>query len=402
MQGAEHSSCGNQAHWRQPLATSLRAVPGSRLRRLRSLSPVAGARLQPCPVAGPPLLDLASNDYLGLSRHPAVVAAAQAATKNEGLGAGASRLVTGTRPGHATLESALAGWLGRQQVLLFPSGFQANLAAVQALADRHSLVLADRLIHHSLLAGVRLSGARLQRFQHNDLQHLKRLLEAARHGNSNRRLLVLSESVYSMQGTSPDVRRMAELCEQFGAALLLDEAHALGVIGPGGRGLGHGLQSIALISGTFGKALGSGGAFLAGDALVMEWLLQSSGAFRYTTALAPPLAAGALAALHIIQTHADWRAELLARAARWRDGLVAAGWPRPPGSGPILPLMVGDDAQALVLQQRLEQAGMLAVAIRPPSVPPGTARLRLVLRQDLPKGTLERLLSALGSPCAVN
>ena len=388
------------ASWRDELRRQLAAIPAQRRRSLRSFAPAATAATLEQPTANgssTPLLDLASNDYLGLSRHPEVVAAAQAAAASQGLGAGASRLVSGSRPVHGELEAALAAWLGREQVLLFPSGFQANLAAVGALADRHSLVLADRLIHHSLLTGVRASGARLQRFAHNDLAQLDSQLQAARRRAPGQRLLVLSESLFSMQGTSVDVAALTALCAEHGAALLLDEAHALGVLGPGGRGLGHNQPEIALISGTFGKAFGGGGAFLAGDALVGDWLLQSSGAFRYTTALAPPLAAGALAALALIQAEPRGEA-LLQRAARWRAGLEAAGWPRPPGSGPILPLLVGDDRQALELQQRLEAAGLLSVAIRPPTVPEGTARLRLVLRHDLPAGTLARLLTALGSP----
>ena len=388
------------ASWRDELRRQLAAIPAQRRRGLRSFAPAATAATLEQPTANgssTPLLDLASNNYLGLSRHPKVVAAAQAAAASQGLGAGASRLVSGSRPVHGELEAALAAWLGREQVLLFPSGFQANLAAVGALADRHSLVLADRLIHHSLLTGVRASGARLQRFAHNDLAQLDSQLQAARRRAPEQRLLVLSESLFSMQGTSVDVTVLTALCAQHGAALLLDEAHALGVLGPGGRGLGHNQPEIALISGTFGKAFGGGGAFLAGDALVGDWLLQSSGAFRYTTALAPPLAAGALAALALIQAEPRGEA-LLQRAARWRAGLEAAGWPRPPGTGPILPLLVGDDRQALELQQRLEAAGLLSVAIRPPTVPEGTARLRLVLRHDLPAGTLARLLTALGSP----
>ena len=388
------------ASWRDELRRQLAAIPAQRRRGLRSFAPAATAATLEQPTANgssTPLLDLASNDYLGLSRHPEVVAAAQAAAASQGLGAGASRLVSGSRPVHGELEAALAAWLGREQVLLFPSGFQANLAAVGALADRHSLVLADRLIHHSLLTGVRASGARLQRFAHNDLAQLDSQLQAARRRAPGQRLLVLSESLFSMQGTSVDVAVLTALCAEHGAALLLDEAHALGVLGPDGRGLGHNQPEIALISGTFGKAFGGGGAFLAGDALVGDWLLQSSGAFRYTTALAPPLAAGALAALALIQAEPRGEA-LLQRAARWRAGLEAAGWPRPPGSGPILPLLVGDDRQALELQQRLEAAGLLSVAIRPPTVPEGTARLRLVLRHDLPAGTLARLLTALGSP----
>jgi 8-amino-7-oxononanoate synthase len=387
--------------WRQELAAELAAQPASSRRGLRSLEPVGTAQLLPPPAGAPasPLLDLASNDYLGLSRHPTVLAAAAAELASSGLGAGASRLVSGTRPVHLQLEAALAGWLGRERVLLFPSGFQANLAAVAALADRHSLVLADRLIHHSLLAGVRACGARLRRFAHNDPIDLERRLRAARQERPAGRLLVLCESLYSMEGTSPPLATIAGLCARYQAPLLVDEAHALGVIGPGGRGLAHGLAQVAIVSGTFGKAFGAGGAFLAGDALVGDWLLQSSGAFRYTTALAPPLAAGALAALALLGDDpqaAATRTALAARAERWRGALAAAGWPRPPGEGPILALLVGDDNRALALQRQLEQAGLLSVAIRPPTVPPGSARLRLVLRQDLPADTLPRLLAALG------
>jgi len=378
-----------------PLAADLQALPAARRRRLRSLAPAGKAAF-----AGEerPLLDLASNDYLGLSRDPALQRAASAAIEAVGVGAGASRLISGTRPIHAELEQALGDWLGRERVLLYPSGFQANIAAVQALADRHTWVLADRLIHHSLLVGIQASGAKLRRFQHNDLADLEALLVRARRDAPQRRLLVLSESLFSMEGSSPDVAAMAELCANHGAALLLDEAHSLGVLGDGGRGLGYGIAEISLISGTFGKAFGSGGAFLAGNATVGDWLLQHSGPFRYSTALAPPLVAAAAAGLRAIQEREPERRELLKRAERWRNALEAAGWPRPGGRGPILPLMVGDDQRALTLQAQLEQAGLLSVAIRPPTVPDGTARLRLVLRHDCPTGTLSRLIQALGTP----
>ncbi len=382
------------APWRRRCREALGDLAPQRQRRLRSfLRPDAVTLLAQGQL---PLLDLASNDYLGLSRHPAVIAAAGAEMASSGLGAGGSRLVTGTRPVHLRLEARLAAWLQRERVLLFPSGFQANLAAVSALADRHSLVCADRHIHHSLLAGVRASGARLVRFAHNDLGDLDRRLSQARRQRPEQNRLVLSESLFSMEGTSPDLPALAALCHRHGALLMVDEAHALGVMGPGGRGLAHGLAGVHLVSGTFGKAFGSGGAFLATDALLGDWLLQASGAFRYTTALAPPLAAGALAALELIEARAELGAALLERTQRWREALAAAGWPRPAGDGPILPLLVGDDGEALALQARLEAAGLLAVAIRPPTVPAGTARLRLVLRQDLPQGTLPRLLTALG------
>ena len=344
----------------------------------------------------PPLLDLASNDYLGLSRHPAVIEAASAALRHEGVGAGASRLVTGSRPRHAHLEADLADWLGRSCVLLFPSGFQANLAAVSVLADRHTTVLADRLIHHSLLVGVRASGARLQRFQHNDLTDLERRLEAL--AGQPGSVVVLSESLFSMEGTSPDVTALAALCQRFGAELLMDEAHALGVLGPEGRGLCFGIDTVRLISGTFGKAFGSGGAFLACDADLGDALLQTSGAFRYTTALAPPLVAGAQAALDLIRSHPHWSQQLQQRASRWRDALEGDGWTRPAGVGPVLPLLLGSNAAALAAQAALEDHGLLCIAIRPPTVPEGTARLRLVLRRDLPDETVEQLLKALPCP----
>ena len=346
--------------------------------------------------SGTPLLDLASNDYLGLSRHPDLVNAATAALRLEGVGAGGSRLVTGSRPSHDELEQALASWLNRGRVLLFPSGFQANIAAVSALANRHSTVLADRLIHHSLLVGVRASGARLQRFAHNDLADLERRLAACSDGGP---ALVISESLFSMEGTSPDLDSLARLCAAYGARLLIDEAHALGVLGNGGRGLCHGLRHpVHLISGTFGKAFGSGGAFLAADHAMGERLLQTSGAFRYTTAMAPPLVAGALAALKRIEAHPSWGDQLQTRASRWRDALERSGWSRPAGAGPILPLIVGADEVALGLQQKLETAGLLCIAIRPPTVPEGQARLRIVVRRDLPDNTLERFLTALSSP----
>ncbi|MFN7898141.1 MAG: aminotransferase class I/II-fold pyridoxal phosphate-dependent enzyme, partial [Synechococcaceae cyanobacterium] len=257
-------------------------------------------------------------------------------------------------------------------------------------------VLADRLIHHSLLVGVRASGARLQRFAHNDPTDLERRLATARREGPRRRLLVLCESLYSREGPSPTLEAIAACCQRHDALLLVDEAHALGVLGAEGRGLARGCGGVGLVCGTFGKAFGSGGAFLAAEALLGDWLLQRSGGFRYTTALAPPLAAGALAALHWLQRHPRAGSELVAEAERWRQALQAAGWPRPPGRGPILSLELGNDQRALELEQQLERHGLLAIAIRPPTVPEGTARLRLVLRRGLPGDALERLLSALG------
>jgi 8-amino-7-oxononanoate synthase len=394
---------GDPADPLSSLWPSLGRVPPDRRRRLRSFAATAGGDLKAvlnADEASAPLLDLASNDYLGFSHHPRLQRAACDAIARDGTGSGASPLVTGTRPVHTLLAESLASWLGRGQVLLFPSGFQANLAAVLALTGRHGVVLADRLIHHSLLLGVQASGARLLRFRHNDCADLERRLIQQRTAEPQRQLLVITESLFSMEGTSPDLATIARLCRQQGARLLVDEAHGLGVLGPGGRGLAHGLAGVSLVSGTFGKAFGSGGAFLAADAPLADWLLQSSGAFRYSTALAPSLAAAALAALELLQQDPGLGQTLLSRAERWRCGLAAAGWQRPEGAGPVLPLLVGDDGAALALQAQLERAGLLSVAIRPPTVPEGSARLRLVLRRSLPTGTLARLLAALGTPVA--
>ena len=375
----------------------------ARRRQLRTWSPSPdGSGLLPVSAtesneAPRSLVDLASNDYLNLAQHPEVIAAATKEIHLSGVGAGGSRLVSGSRPVHDQLEQKLAHWLNRDRVLLYPSGFQANLAAVLALADRHTPVLADRLCHHSLLTGVQASGARLQRFAHNDLIDLNRKLERCRDRQPEQQPLVITESLFSMEGTSPNLSAMAELCSSHAARLLVDEAHALGVLGDGGRGLCHSLptKAVTMLSGTFGKAFGSGGAFLACDADLGETLLQTSGAFRYTTALAPPLAAAALAALTLMQRHPDWSERLMATSQEWRSALAAAGWARPGGTGPILPLVIGTDQAALDRQQTLEAAGLLSIAIRPPTVPEGTARLRLVVRRLLPDGTLDALLHAL-------
>jgi 8-amino-7-oxononanoate synthase len=367
-----------------------------RRRQLRTFISKAAGHLET--PSGNSLLDLASNDTLGLGRNPKISRAAIASIEKGGVGAGASRLVSGSRPEHEQLEIALAKWLKRGRVLLFPSGFQANIAAVAALAGRHSLVLADQLIHNSLLVGIRATGAKLQRFKHNNLEDLKQKLEQIRVNDVERELLVISESLFSMEGSSPDVKALAMLCAKYNAHLLLDEAHALGIMGMEGKGLGHGIEEITLISGTFGKAFASGGAFLAANEPVAEKLLQTSGAFRYSTALAPPLAAAALEALEFIGS-ADaeqMRQQLSSNANKWRNTLEQHGWPRPPGNGPILAIKLGGDKAALEVQKQLEQAGLLVIAIRPPTVPESQAQLRLSLRPNLPEDCLERFMAILG------
>ena len=377
----------------------MKKIPKSRLRKIRTWS--LGSRTAELESFGNPhkelrLIDLASNDYLGLSRHPSLIQAAETVMKSQGVGAGASRFITGSRPIHKELEEALCNWLGREHVSLFPSGFQANLAAVIALADRKTLVLADKYIHHSLLIGITASGAKTKRFAHNDIEGLEKLLINSRKKRPDQKILVITESLFSMEGSSPDLKKVTNLCAKYEAKLFVDEAHAIGVMGSKGRGLCYGISDpIKMISGTFGKAFGSGGAFLATNKTIGNELIQSSGAFRYTTALAPPLAAAAIAALNLIKQNPEWGAELEEESKIWRSKLKGIGWDTPPGNGPILSILIGSDEEALLQQKILEENGLLSVAIRPPTVPEGTARLRLVVRRDLPGNTLTKLMQSM-------
>ncbi len=343
-----------------------------------------------------PLLDLASNDYLGLSTHPNLIEAATKTMLEEGVGAGGSRLVTGSRPIHKELEESLGEWIGREHVLLFPSGFQANLAAVIALSDRETNVFADKLIHHSLLMGVIASRAKLHRYDHNNISDLEQKLKLSSSKQPNQKNLVITESLFSMEGTSPPLKQIISICERFGARLLIDEAHSIGVMGHEGKGLCYGItEVISIISGTFGKAFGSGGAFLASNKRMGNHLIQTSGAFRYTTALAPPLAAASLAALKLIQANPTWGKKLQETTMKWRDTLQKEKWRFPEGNGPIIPLILGSEEQALKQQEHLESHGLLTIAIRPPTVPEGSSRLRLVIRRDLPEEALQQLVNAL-------
>ncbi len=342
------------------------------------------------------LIDLASNDYLDLARHPLLIEAARHTLETDGVGSGGSRFITGSRNIHQKLETKLAEWLGRDTVLLYPSGFQANLAAVLALTDRHTPVICDRLIHHSLLVGVKASGAKLIRFKHNNLSELETLLKKSRQSNPQKRPLVITESLFSMEGTTAPVQEISKLCIRYDSKLLIDEAHAFGVMGSGGRGESFGLKEpVSIISGTFGKAFGSGGAFLATDKITGENLIQNCGAFRYTTALSPPLCAGALAALNLIKNNPNWGSKLQEKSIVLRDKLTQIGWQRPIGKGPIISIILGSDKIAIDYQKRLEAEGLLTVAIRPPTVPEGKSRLRLVIRRNTPVQAFESLVKVL-------
>ncbi len=374
-------------------------IPAARLRKLRTWKP--GAKTWELISSVPNkkninLIDLASNDYLGLSKHPRIIAAAHKSMISEGVGSGGSRLVTGSRPIHKTLEKELSQWLGVESVLLFPSGFQANLAAINVLANRNTTVIADKLIHHSLLIGIKSSGAKLKRFAHNNVDDLERLIINCLRQSPNNSPLVITESLFSMEGTTPNLNKIAELCNAYKAQLLVDEAHALGILGDQGRGLCYGLKApITMISGTFGKAFGSGGAFLATNQTLGENIIQRSGAFRYTTALAPPLAAAALEALNLIKSNPDWGQNLQIESKIWRTSLLKKGWKCQQGTNHIIPLILGNDEESLSKQRQLEEDGLLTIAIRPPTVPEGTSRLRITIRRELPANALNKLLTSL-------
>ncbi|WP_413683681.1 aminotransferase class I/II-fold pyridoxal phosphate-dependent enzyme [Prochlorococcus sp. MIT 1011] len=374
-------------------------IPNSRIRKLRTWVPggrsseLIGVDENKNQIT---LIDLASNDYLNLARHPFLIEAAKQTLETDGVGSGGSRFITGSRNIHQKLEMKLAEWLDREIVLLYPSGFQANLAAVLALSDRHTPVICDRLIHHSLLVGVKASGAKLIRFKHNNLSELERLLKKSSQSNPQKKPLVITESLFSMEGTTAPIKEISKLCIKYDSKLLIDEAHALGVMGPEGRGESFGLKEpISIISGTFGKAFGSGGAFLATDKITGENLIQNCGAFRYTTALAPPLCAGALAALNLIKSNPNWPSALKDNSIALRDRLAQIGWRRPAGEGPIISIVLGSDELAMDYQKRLETQGLLTVAIRPPTVPEGKSRLRLVIRRNTPVQAFERVIEVL-------
>ena len=374
-------------------------IPNSRIRKLRTWAPgkrsseLIGEDENKNQIT---LIDLASNDYLDLARHPLLIEAARHTLETDGVGSGGSRFITGSRNIHQKLETKLAEWLDREIVLIYPSGFQANLAAVLALSDRHTPVICDRLIHHSLLVGVKASGAKLFRFKHNNLSELEKLLKKSRQNNPRKQPLVITESLFSMEGTTAPIKEISKLCIQYDSKLLIDEAHAFGVMGSAGRGESFELKEpISIISGTFGKAFGSGGAFLATDKITGKNLIQNCGAFRYTTALAPPLCASALAALNLIKSNPNWGSELKEKSKALRDRLSQVGWQRPAGEGPIISIILGSDRLAMDYQERLEAQGLLTVAIRPPTVPEGKSRLRLVIRRNTPDQAFERLIKIL-------
>lgn len=354
--------------------------------RLAELA-AAGLRRQ-LRVHDPALIDVASNDYLGLSRHPALIERACQWTERHGAGSRASRLVTGTSAELLALEEKLARFKGTEAALIFASGYQLNssvLPALLALGEK-PLVFTDRLNHASLHAG--LAGAKQLRFRHNDLVHLEELLET--HPGAFR--WIVTESVFSMDGDCADVAALSALAQRHRAHLYLDEAHATGVLGPEGKGLAEGRATVTM--GTLGKALGGAGAYVAGSRALIDWLVNRCGGFLYSTAPAPA-AFGALdAALDLVPGMEAARARLARMGDALRATLHATGLDTLASTTQIVPAVLGDAARALAAADRLRAAGILVVAIRPPTVPPGTARLRFSLSAALTDAQFERVLAA--------
>jgi 8-amino-7-oxononanoate synthase len=358
------------------LAPGLEALQSQQLLRRRRI--VQGPLRPRVTVGARELLCFGSNDYLGLAADPRLVAAACEGAQALGVGAGASHLVCGHNAAHEMLEERLADFVGMPRALVFSTGYMANLGIVTTLLDRHDAVFADRLNHACLNDAALLSRAAFHRYPHGDLAALERLLSTS---NAPRKL-VATDAVFSMDGDIAPVPELLALCERHGAWLLLDDAHGFGVLGRNGRGVvSHfGLCSPNLIHmGTLGKAAGVFGAFVAGDGALIETLVQRARPYVYTTALPPLLARALLASLDIIERE-DWRRERLAALiAQLKSSVQRVGRGLLPSDTPIQPLLIGENEAALALGAALEEAGLWVPVIRPPTVPKGTARLRISL-----------------------
>ncbi len=364
------------------------------LRRLRTVEDADSPWLV---IDGRRLLGFAGNDYLGLAAHPALREALLDAARLWGVGATAAHLLGGHRAPHAELEAALADWTGREAALLFATGYMANIGVLDALLSRGDICVQDRLNHASLLDGARLCGAVLRRYPHADADAAARQL-TLRPGAA---ALLASDGVFSMDGDVAPLRALAAQARAAQATLLIDDAHGLGVSGPRGAGsvaaAGLDARDVPVLIGTLGKALGTQGAFVAGPRALIEALAQFARAHVYSTAPPPAVAAATLAALHLARQGEDLRARLAARIAQLRAGAAALGLRLLPSQTPIQPLLLGGARTALAWSHALEQAGLYVPAIRPPTVPVGQARLRIVLSAAHGAEHVARLLEALAA-----
>lgn len=377
-------------------------VQAGLLRRSRTCDVLGGDRRL---VGGRVLADFCGNDYLGLAGHRHLVAALTRTATAEGVGTGAAHLVAGHRGEHAALEEELADWTGRQRALLFSTGVMANLGALQALLGAgampvpgrpSALCVQDRLNHASLIDGAQLAGAELRRYPHADAGGATRQLDA----RPGLPALVATDGVFSMDGDVAPLAALAAVCRERGAMLYVDDAHGLGVMGPQGGGsvaaAGLDATDVPVLMGTLGKALGCAGAFVAGDAAVIEAIAQFARTYVYTTAMPAALASATRAALRLVRKDPEGRRDrLLANVARFRAGAAQLGLRLMPSATAIQPLLMGTAEAAMSAAAALEAAGFLVVAIRPPTVPTGGARLRITLSATHAPDRIDALLDAL-------
>ena len=384
------------------LAEALSRLEAAQLRR-RSITIegfAAGDSRARVRVGGRTLVDFSSNDYLGLARHPALAATMSAAATALGAGSAASHLVSGHGTEHERLEEELAAFTQRERALLFSTGYMANLAVMSALAGRGERILLDRLSHASLIDGALLSGAALVRYRHADGEAAARALGEDLPGAA----LIGTDGVFSMDGDLAPLPALSSAARRADAWLVVDDAHGLGVVGASGRGTleEFGLRSaeVPVLIGTLGKAFGSFGAFVAGDAGLIEYLIQKARSYIYTTALPQPVAAASRKALELAERE-DWRrTRLSALIERFRRHAAECQVPLGPSRTPIQPIVLGSEAAVLAAQRELEAEGLLVIAIRPPTVPKGTARLRVALTAAHTESEIDQLAEALGRACA--
>lgn len=367
------------------------------LRELVGLDHLGHGRVRLAGTEGPTLFDFSSNDYLALSEHPLLIAAATEALQRYGTGAGAARLMSGNFPVHQELEAAVASLKGQEAALLFGSGYAANVGIIAALMGRDDVIFTDRLNHASIYDGCRLAGARIARFRHNDLDHLEQMLREHGVGGKNKKLIVV-ESVYSMDGDRAPLQELVRLKERYGCLLMVDEAHATGVFGKNGGGVieeAGVARGVDLAMGTFGKALGSYGAYVAASRQMIDFLVNRARSFVFSTALPPSVAAASLAAVQLVQREPGLRQELHDRVVLFKECLRQDGLAADLGPSQIIPIQIGTSDAAVAAAQRLRAHGLFVPAVRPPTVPEGTARLRFSITRHHGEADLRLAATAL-------
>lgn len=345
------------------------------LRRMKKVKPLSGAEVE---VNGKRMLNFSSNDYLGLSSHPLLRDRAEEYIHRYGSGSTASRLVCGNYECFEHVEKKIAELSGRQSALIFNSGFQANASLLPSLAGRNTLILSDRLNHNSLIQGCLLSRCQIELFRHNDMGHLEELLKENRGKTRERRILIVTESVFSMDGDQSDIDTLISFSEEYDAFLFVDEAHATGLFGRNGMGITS-WKDVDITMGTFGKAAGSFGAYIACDREISDYLINFCYGLIYTTALPPPVLGAIDAALDLIPIMDKERKELFIKADRLRKSLHVLGFNTSLSTTHIIPIVIGDEEKTISLSRWLEKNGILAVTFRYPSVAKGDSRLRVTL-----------------------